>query len=121
MMRPRPTFLAAALALFALLGGAISCTGNSSTSTYSISGYISDVLSGAPLSGATVTFTSDTLYTANATSDDDGLFEMTVTTDAPFGQVRAELGGYQAVETTVFFDTTERRIDLTMRPEAAAP
>lgn len=118
MMRSRPSSLAQAIAVLALMGSAASCTTNSSTSTYSINGYVTDVLTNAPLSGASVTFTSDTLFTADATTDEDGLYEMTVTTDSPFGQVRAELGGYQAVDATVLFDTSERRIDLKMRPEA---
>lgn len=82
---------------------------------YEISGKITDDLSGDKLKNVSVIFTSDTLYTKRTKTDDDGYYEMTVTTDAPFGQVRAEKSGYVPAEQTVFFDTNSRRIDIAMR------
>jgi hypothetical protein len=115
-MASRYSFRAFAVFFCLAVGSLTACSGGADTATYSINGYITDVFTGAPLAGARVTFASDTLYRAEATSDSDGLFEMTVTTDTEFGEVRAELAGYQPVETTVFFDMPERRIDLRMRP-----
>lgn len=109
-------FRAAVFALLLSSSLLAACTANSATNTYSINGYVTDVLTSAPIAGVHVTFTSDTLYRAEATTDSDGLYEMTATTDTPFGQVRAEVAGYQSVETTVLFDTPERRLDLSMRP-----
>lgn len=85
-----------------------------------LSGRITDAVSRRPLGGATVRFTSDTLYTAQTRSDADGHYEMVVETDVPLGQVRAERAGYQPAEATVFFDTPQRRVDLALRPIAPA-
>ena len=57
----------------------------------------------------------DTLYTAMATTDSDGFYELRVDTDSPFGQLQVSHPAYQPAEATVFFDSAERRLDLLLR------
>lgn len=92
------------------------CGEQTPTTDFELTGYVRDDVDDHPISGAAVRFTSDTLYTATTTSDDDGLYEMVVSTDTPFGQVRAEAPGYAPEEKTVFFDSSPRRIDIRLRP-----
>lgn len=89
--------------------------------SYELTGYVRDDLTDAPLEGARVVFTSDTLYTAEGTTDSDGLYEMVIASDVPFGQVRAERSGYRPAERTVFFDQAVRRVDLRLRPASEPP
>jgi len=84
---------------------------------FELSGVVVEDLESAALGGATVTFTSDTLYMAQTSTDGDGHYEMVVSSDVPFGQVKAQLAGFQPAEATVFFDSPERRIDLRLRRE----
>jgi len=118
-MRHRGHVLVPALVgLFA--AGALGCAEDSGPTTeYELSGYVhqSPASGSGPLEGVTVTFVSDTLYSASATTDGDGYYEMIVASDVPFGQVHAQLAGYQPAETTVYFDAPTRRIDLLLRPE----
>jgi hypothetical protein len=101
---------------FALLF-VLSCGGEDApTDSYELSGVVTDEATGKHLSGALVTFVSDTLYTTDTRTDGDGHYEMIVETDTPFGQVRAELDGYRPGERTVFFDTPSRRIDIELVP-----
>ena len=94
------------------------CGGDdSATSTYELSGIVEETFSGDRLEGVRITFTSDTLYRSDTTTDDDGYYEMSIETDVPFGQVRADRPGYVTEETAVFFDTNERRVDFDLRPE----
>ena len=60
-------------------------------------------------------FSSDTLLVSETTTDSDGRYRMRVSTDHPFGQVRAERAGFITQETTVFFDAPQRRVDLQLR------
>lgn len=100
------------IAALAMLG----CDGDQApTEIYELSGVVRERLSGDPIDGARVTFTSDTLYTQSSRTDGDGQYEMAVETDTPFGQVRAEKDGYVPAEATVFFDSRVRRVDLRMR------
>lgn len=69
----------------------------------------------APVPGARVIFTSDTLLVEETVADDDGRYRMRVLSDHPFGQVRAEAEGFRPAERTVYFDQQRRRIDLRMR------
>jgi len=85
---------------------------------FELSGLVHDDLDGHAVRGVTVTFRSDTLRMADATTDGDGHYEMVVETDVKFGQVRAERAGYEPAEASVFFDTDRRRIDLRLRPAA---
>ena len=93
----------------------VGCAEEAPTDAFELSGYVTERDGGAPVSGARVIFTSDTLYTAETTTNDDGLYEMVVETDRPFGQVRAEAAGYENEERSVFFDSPSRRLDLTLR------
>jgi hypothetical protein len=94
----------------------LGCASDPAASEKELSGVVRDRLSGSRISGATVRFTSDTLYTQSTRTDDDGHYEMIVETDTPLGQVRAEHPDYQAAETTVYFDAPERTIDLALLP-----
>jgi hypothetical protein len=110
-----------ALAVGAVLGLAVGCgeEENPNVDTYELSGYVRDTLDNRAISGATVTFRSDTLRMADARTDGEGLYEMVVETDVAFGQVRAEAAGFQGAEASVFFDTPRRRVDIRLRPEGA--
>ena len=81
------------------------------TDTFQIAGRVTNDDTGGPIGGATVRFRSDTLYESSTSTDDDGIYELVVETDTPFGQVRAT-----REETTVFFDSPIRRIDLVLSP-----
>ncbi|MCB9593458.1 MAG: carboxypeptidase regulatory-like domain-containing protein [Sandaracinaceae bacterium] len=103
--------------LLAILLGA--CDGGAPTDTFELSGRVSVLLDtseeGGPIEGATVTFTSDTLLTTEATTDGDGRYRMRVLTDHPFGQVRASAAGFRDHENTVYFDGPQRRVDIELR------
>lgn len=99
---------------------ASACAEDSATSTYELAGYVREVGRGPGVRGATVTFTSDTRYTASTRTGSDGYYEMSVETDSEFGQVRAEAEGYQPAEASVYFDSRARRVDLVVVPIAAA-
>ena len=88
------------------------------TDLYELSGFVHEAMTNAPVEGARVRFVSDTLYRESTTTDDDGLYEMVVETDTPFGQVIAEKDGYVRSQQTVFFDTERRRVDLVIRRAA---
>jgi hypothetical protein len=98
---------------------ASACAEESATSTYELAGYVREAGDGPGVRGATVTFTSDTRFTASTRTGGDGYYEMSVETDAEFGQVRAEADGYEPAEESVYFDTRERRVDLVVVPSGA--
>jgi hypothetical protein len=104
--------------VLATLGSSIGACEDSPTEFYEVTGVISDERSTEPIGGARVVFTSDTLYTAETTTDGDGVYRLVVETDHPFGQIRAEAGGYLPGERSVYFDGTDRRIDIALRPGA---
>ncbi len=87
--------------------------------TYELSGQVTSLLDesggGDPIPGARVTFISDTLIVDEATADASGRYRMRVSTDHPFGQVRAEADGFTANEATVYFDTPQRVVDVALR------
>lgn len=89
-------------------------------SEYELSGYVREAFTGAVVEGATVTFTSDTLSRASTSTDDEGFYEMIVLSDTPFGTVRAEKAGFLPGETTVYFDTQSRHVDVELRPAPPA-
>ncbi len=88
----------------------------SATDAFEVSGVVTDETNGNGIGGATVTFVSDTLFRTRTSTGGGGDYEMTVDTDVPFGQVRAEKEGFVSGEATVHFDTRARRIDLQLRP-----
>ena len=101
------------LALVALL----SCGDSSATQDFELSGFVTRLGSEEGIRGASVVFTSNTLRIAETQTNGSGFYEMIVTTDSDFGQVRATAEGFQPNEETVFFDTSSRRVDLQLRPE----
>lgn len=105
------------IALSLVLLGA--CGDNSPADAFELSGYVRDSTTEGGISGATVVFVSDTLFVAETETDGDGFYEMVVETDRPFGQVRAIADGFTEGETTVFFDSPSRRVDLRLRPAPA--
>jgi hypothetical protein len=105
------------LAALAGAGLGAGCSDPSPTARKELSGYVRDERTTEPVRGARVTFRSDTLYTASATTDRDGLYEMVVETDVDFGQVRVEAAGYFPIEQTVYFDTERRRVDFRLRAQ----
>lgn len=86
---------------------------------FELSGRVEELIGpetiGDPIPGARVTFMSDTLIVEETTSDDGGRYRMRISTDYPFGQVRAEADGFSPDEQTVFFDQMIRRVDLELR------
>ena len=115
-MGHQPVYWVPALVIAALAFAG--CSGDDApTEIYELSGVVTERLTGDPVSNARVTFISDTLYTESTTTDGDGAYEMSVETDSPFGQVRAEKEGFVRTEKTVFFDMRVRRIDLELRRE----
>ena len=102
--------------MIGVLAGGCGEEENPNVDRFELSGYVRDTFDDNPIGGATVTFRSDTLRMADATTDDEGLYEMVVETDVAFGQVRAEAAGFQGAEASVFFDSPRRRIDLRLRP-----
>lgn len=85
------------------------------TRTFEVAGRVVEDSSGRGISGARVTFVSDTRYESSTRTDSDGRYEMAVDSDVPFGQVKATKSGFQPVEATVYFDSSPRRVDLRMR------
>ncbi|MCZ7683299.1 MAG: hypothetical protein M5U28_32670 [Sandaracinaceae bacterium] len=108
-----------ALALFAMLTAG--CMEPSTLEAYELSGRVTVLLEtegpGDAIPGARVLFMSDTRIVQETTADGSGRYRMRVTTDHPFGQVRAEAEGYRAREVTVYFDTPQRRVDVALRRE----
>ena len=93
------------------------CASESPVEDFEVSGFITDRGTGAAIEGATVSFVSDTRFASATITNEDGLYQMAVETDRPFGQVTANAAGYETNDTTVFFDTRTRRVDLTLRSE----
>jgi hypothetical protein len=101
-------------ALVCALGLASACK-SEVTERYRVSGFVRDDATGNGIGGVKVTFTSDTLRTADTTTSGNGAYEMNVRSDVPFGQVKAEREGYSTDQRTVHFDSNDRRIDLVLR------
>ena len=112
---------AAALTCLAVAAALLGCgeSANPNLSGYDVSGYVRDGLSGGGIGGATVTFTSDTLFTESTRSKSNGYYALHVETDTDLGQVRAEASGYTPHEETVFFDSTSVRKDIELTPAPA--
>lgn len=102
--------------LWLMAAASIGCADDPATSQKELSGTVRDRLSNRAISRATVTFTSDTLYTESTRTDGDGHYEMVVETDTDLGQVRAEHPDYRPGEATVFFDSPQRTVNLTLLP-----
>ena len=90
------------------------------TSEFALGGTVIDERSRAGIGAAQVTFTSDTLDETQATTDGEGRFSMVVSVsqNVRFGTLRVEREGYLNLsETTVYFDGTERTVELVLRPQ----
>jgi len=83
---------------------------------FEVEGRVTDGFTGEGLSGADITFTSDTGFSATSRTGGGGRYRMSVESDVRFGQVRAEHEGYGPAEGTVFFDSDSRVVDLSLRP-----
>jgi len=103
-----------------LVAGLASCDAKPGA-THDLSGYVTDSDTGAPVAGVMVSFRSDTLRAYDTTTDGSGLYRLLIDTDVPFGQVKATKDGYDPVESSVYFDTDIRRVDLPMHKQASAP
>lgn len=110
-----------ASALLALVAG---CGEGVPVSQYELSGIVSERFESgmalAPLAGVHITFRSDTGLVFETDTGGDGRYRLRIESDVAFGQVRAELAGFQPTERTVYFDTNSRRIDLDMRRETGS-
>jgi hypothetical protein len=116
----RKTLRACAL-LVALWG--CGSSGDAPTSQYAIEGRVLDDLTGDGLEHATVHFSSDTLDSADASTDRDGHFSLQVSVreGVDFGVVSAERDSYQpTAQHTVYFDGTEHVLTLRMRAKTTA-
>ncbi len=91
------------------------------TERYRVSGYVRDLATNDGISNVTVTFTSDTLYTSDTRTAGNGAYELNVESDVRFGQIRAEREGFTTDQRTVYFDSTDRRIDLGLREVTPEP
>lgn len=104
-----------------LLGSALfvaGCAESAPLDAYELTGRVTVFNEGVdpePVPNAAVSFVSDTLVITETEADASGRYRMVVLTDTPFGQVRATAEGFQAGETTVFFDVPQRRVDLALR------
>ena len=102
-----------------LLVGAVAvagCSDSNPTVSFELTGRVLEVNTERPVSGAVVTFRSDTLYTNEDQTSSGGWYQMGIETDSPFGQVRAEHPEYLPDEESVFFDAPQRRVDIFMVP-----
>src|SRR5258706_16430615 len=106
-----------ALVLVGALAGAATASCGSTTPglDHDLSGIVINADTGAPIAGAAVTFSTDTLRTYDTTTGSDGVYRLIVDVDVPFGQVSATKLGFSPVSATVYFDTSIRRTDLQMR------
>ena len=96
----------------------IGCARQTTTSEYELQGRVVSSRDHNHIEGATVSFTSDTLYRASTTTDGDGSYQMVVTTDVDLGQVQVRAAGFQTKESTVLFDTRLRTLDFKLHEAA---
>ena len=80
-----------------------------------VTGTVTDAESGRGIDGAAVTFVSDTGLRQETTTGGGGNYGLALFSDTPFGQLRVEAEGFQPRETTVFFDTPLRVVNVALR------
>lgn len=113
------TFLAGWIAL----SGVLACAGDDDGEAFSdhdIEGTVQDELTSRGLTGAKVTFVSDTLDRAEATSENDGRFvlHVEVADGVRFGTIEASRDGYtDSAKASVYFDGSALRVELKLRPK----
>ena len=108
--------LGSVVALVGLVLASAGCGEGRGLNEYLVEGRITDSFTENGISGARVTFTSDTGFSESTTSGGSGQYSLTVQSDVLFGQVRAERDGYLSNQATVYFDRDERRIDIALVP-----
>jgi hypothetical protein len=87
---------------------------------HDIEGTVQDEFSNKGVSGAKVTFVSDTLDRAETTSDSDGRFvlHVEIPEGVRFGTIRASRSGYaDSPKASVYFDGSAIRTELRIRPK----
>lgn len=109
------------LGLIALCG-LLACASDDSEAfgDHDIEGTVQDEFASRGISGAKVTFVSDTLDRAETTSEQDGRFVLRV--ELPegvrFGTLEASRAGYAAsAKASVYFDGSALRTELKLRPK----
>ena len=88
-------------------------------SDHDIEGVVSDEFTDRGISGAKVTFVSDTLEKTEVVSEEDGRFVLHVEVPAGvrFGTISASRSGYaDSAKQSVYFDGTALRAELRLRP-----
>lgn len=93
-------------------------SGEPVASQRTISGVVRDAQSGRGIAGALVEFSSDTLETAQRSTDDDGHFELDVEVSEGvlFGHVSATHRDYEkAAAMSVYFDGEQNVLDIELR------
>jgi hypothetical protein len=111
-------FLAGLIAL----SGMFACAGDDSEafSDHDIEGTVLDEFTSRGLTGAKVTFVSDTLDRVEATSENDGRFvlHVEVPDGVKFGTIEASRDGYaDSAKASVYFDGSALRVELKLRPK----
>lgn len=77
-----------------------------------ISGTVRDQASDKGLKGVKIVFTSDTLETYEARTDEGGEYDITVEPRVPHGRIEASKSGYQPRSVSVFLDDNTVQIDV---------
>lgn len=108
------------LGLIALCGLGACGSDDAAFSDHDIEGTVQDEFTEHGITGATVTFVSDTLDRAETTSEKDGRFvlHVVVPDGVRFGTIEASHSGYSdSPKTSVYFDGSALRAELRMRPK----
>ncbi len=82
-----------------------------------VRGVVTDASSDKKLAGVKVTFTSDTLDTADDVTDGEGRFTLTVFSRTPKGRLVAKKSGYKSSTVSVYLDAPVVAADLTLVKE----
>ncbi len=77
-----------------------------------VSGIVRDGLDGERLTGVRVRFVSDTLDEATSKSDGDGRYRIAVLSDTDKGRLEASRQGYATRVVSVYFDSTDVKLDI---------
>jgi hypothetical protein len=114
----KPAFLAALIAF----SGVFACAGDEGEafSDHDIEGTVQDEFTSHGITGAKVTFVSDTLDRAETTTGNDGTFvlHVEVPDGVRFGTIEASGAGYaDSAPASVYFDGSALRVELKLRPK----
>lgn len=114
LARVQPGALQSLALALCLLGPAPGCQDESSDGG-ALHGRVRDAVSGKPIAGALVTYTSDTLVISSDRTDKNGRYDLPVPEGNEQGRVRASKDGYEGPSESVFFDAESLEIDLVLR------